>query len=217
MLFGENKYGKYCVPSSSTHRPAAKVILTGEVYEPDTIELVVERARGRGDIVHAGTYFGDFLPALCKAGVHVWAFEPSRDNWLHAVGTLYLNALTDVDVTCVALGEASYPAKVVSRDTDTQLPLGGSSFVTTTSSGNHDCVVRPLDSMLPRNTKVAVIQLDVEYYEEKVLVGALLTIKRCKPTLILETVPEQWVTENLIPLGYKKTGRVHYNTVFEVA
>jgi len=58
-----NKYGGYCVPDSSRHRPAAKMVLANDVYEPKTIEFM-RRECGSGDIIHAGTYFGDFLPAL---------------------------------------------------------------------------------------------------------------------------------------------------------
>jgi len=50
-----NPYGGYCVPQSSHHRPAAQMILRGRVWEPDTIKFVRD---------HAGTYFGDFIPAL---------------------------------------------------------------------------------------------------------------------------------------------------------
>ena len=60
-----NKYGGYCVPLSSHYRPAAKTVLSKKVYEPDTIEYMLKNCKS-GDVVHAGTYFGDFLPALSK-------------------------------------------------------------------------------------------------------------------------------------------------------
>jgi hypothetical protein len=38
---------------------------------------------GKKDIVPAGAYFGDFLPALSNCGddVGVWAFEPNVENY----------------------------------------------------------------------------------------------------------------------------------------
>ena len=54
-----NKYGGYCVLLSSRHRPAAKKILAGEVWEADTIEFVKSNC-GDGDLVHAGTLLGRF-------------------------------------------------------------------------------------------------------------------------------------------------------------
>lgn len=61
-----NKHGVYCVPRSSRHRPAAQAILQSRVWEPDTLDLVGGTDRD-GDIVHAGTFFGDFLPALARS------------------------------------------------------------------------------------------------------------------------------------------------------
>jgi hypothetical protein len=61
-----NQYGGYCVPQSSHHRPAAQRILSGTLWEPKTIAFMMTYC-GTGDIVHAGTYFGDIVPALSQA------------------------------------------------------------------------------------------------------------------------------------------------------
>ena len=55
-----NKYGGYCVPESSRFRPAALAILSNDIYEPKTIEFMMSNCAD-GDIIHAGTYFGDFF------------------------------------------------------------------------------------------------------------------------------------------------------------
>src|SRR5882672_2138462 len=93
-----NKYGGYCVPSSSVHRPAAQKILSGDVWEPDTIEFMVNHV-GDGDIVHAGAYFGDFIPALsqaCKPSAKLWTFEPNPENYRCALITIEINGLRNV-------------------------------------------------------------------------------------------------------------------------
>jgi hypothetical protein len=77
-----NAMGAYCLPTASIHRPAAQRVMAGEVWEPKTIELVC-RNLGAGDAIHAGTYFGDFLPAFsraCAPGAVVWAFEPNTET-----------------------------------------------------------------------------------------------------------------------------------------
>lgn len=68
-----NKYGGFCVPESSCHRPVSQRIFSNGVWEPDTIEFIMSNC-GDGDVVHAGTYFGDFLSALSKG------ITPSRKN-----------------------------------------------------------------------------------------------------------------------------------------
>jgi hypothetical protein len=64
-----NKYGGYCLPLSSLHRPAAQKILSEDVWEPDTIEFMRMNSMG-DDIVHAGTYYGDFIPIMEISYLH---------------------------------------------------------------------------------------------------------------------------------------------------
>jgi len=101
-----NMYGGYCVPESSRHRPAARAILSNDVWEPQTINFIITNC-GDGDIVHAGTFFGDFLPAISKGvteGSKVWAFEPNPENYRCARITLEINNLNNVVLTNAGLG-----------------------------------------------------------------------------------------------------------------
>ena len=62
---------------------------------------------GAGDIIHAGTYFGDFLPALSRAldpDAHLWAFEPSAENFECAQKTVALNGLGNITLMNAGLG-----------------------------------------------------------------------------------------------------------------
>lgn len=47
-----NMYGGYCVSLSSRHRPAARKILSNDVYESKTIKYISSNC-GNGDVVHA--------------------------------------------------------------------------------------------------------------------------------------------------------------------
>ena len=215
-----NKYGGYCVPLSSLHRPAAKRIMSGNVWEPDTIEFMKMNS-GEGDIVHAGTYFGDFLPALsisCRSDAKVWAFEPNSENYRCAQITTYINNLQNVEVRNAALGASKDVLPMMMYD-EIGRSLGGASRI---YEGNYDykkggfaeVEVVSLDDVLPSDRRIAIIQLDVEGFEKPALAGAFEAIKRCKPILILETLPdEDWLNENIFGLGYRKTGTVHTNTI----
>lgn len=77
----ENAFGRYCVPKSSQHRPASQEVLRGRVWERETIEFMRRHALDR-DVVHAGMFFGDFLPGLAPAlapGRKIFAFEPNPE------------------------------------------------------------------------------------------------------------------------------------------
>ena len=215
-----NRYGAYCVPLSSGHRPAVRKILSGDVFEPETLDFMRAHC-GAGDIVHAGTYFGDFLPALsgkCAPGAQIWAFEPNRENYRCAQITLLLNGLENVELTNAGLGERRHLSNLVTGDRSGR-GLGGGSHLVEGVAGDPAATtevveVVTVDETVPANREVSMIQLDVEWHERQVLSGALATIRRCLPILILENLPDQaWLAENILPLGYRVTRKLHVNTV----
>jgi FkbM family methyltransferase len=217
-LIAKNQYGQYCVPRASSDRPAAATVLAGMVWEESTIALIAKNC-GRGDVVHAGTYFGDFLPALSQAlspGAQLWAFEPSRENHACAQCTVELNDLKNVTLSHAGLGARnSEGAMCVAAD---GVPQGGGSRITKEKIAGQtleDIQLMALDNVVPEDREISVIQLDVEDYEQQALKGALGILKRCKPLLILEMLPRnlKWHANNILSLGYREIGQVHRNRV----
>jgi FkbM family methyltransferase len=213
----ENEFGRYAIPRSSKHRPAAQAVLKGGVWERETIEFM--RARADRDIVHAGTYFGDFLPALSSAvapGRTVYAFEPNSENYTCAEWTVLLNGLGNVQLRNAALGETN--SKMQLQIGEHGSAWGGLSRIVDAPADGPDyeavTTVR-LDELLPPHADVGILQLDVEGFEQPALTGALDTIIRCRPILILESVPSAFVTAHLAPLGYRRAGEVCANTIFQ--
>jgi FkbM family methyltransferase len=220
-----NKYGGYCVPESSAHRPAARKILSRDVYEPRTIEFMMANCRG-GDIVHAGTFFGDFLPALSKGldrGCKVWAFEPNSESYRCAKITLEINGIADVVLANAALGDKQQYLFLQTADDDGR-SLGGESRIIEaepgTSTKGEMVPIVTIDDAVGQDRNVSLLQLDVEGHEKEALAGGLGTIRRCLPTIILEVRPgsqlisSDWFLENIMSLGYRKITDVHGNFVF---
>lgn len=115
-----NQFGGYCVPVSAMHRPAAKRVLAGKVWESDTIEFMISQFDS-GDIITAGTFFGDFLPALSahlQPGAGIWAFEPNPESFRCAQITLMLNGLKNVVLTQAGLGAQPEVKQLVVTDTE---------------------------------------------------------------------------------------------------
>jgi hypothetical protein len=54
------------IPVFALHRPVAKSVFAGEVWVAEIIDRMVARSMA-GDIVHAGAFFGDFLPVVAAA------------------------------------------------------------------------------------------------------------------------------------------------------
>jgi FkbM family methyltransferase len=220
-ITGVNRWGRYCVPAGSQHRPAARAILSGEVWEPDTVNFLV-RHRGGGDIIHAGTYFGDFLPALsaaCQDSGRVWAFEPNPENYYCALRTKQLGRLDNVVLTHAALGARRSEASVRVKD-EAGIPLGGgSSIVSATTESRFTVAARvvTIDDSAEAERPVDIVQLDVEGYESEALLGGRLTIERWSPVLILEGALHEPVRRWLESLGYRPVQRLHENTVWATA
>jgi FkbM family methyltransferase len=171
---------------------------------------------GNGDIVHAGTYFGDFLPGLAAAtgqGALIWAFEPNKENYRCASITVDLNAIHDrIRLTNAALGSADGTVMLSVND-DAGRSLGGGSHI---SGGGKESVAQiTLDALIPRARCISILQLDVEGYEEHALRGAEQLIRRDTPILILETVPRSnWFDQLIKDCKYDLVRRVAKNSVF---
>lgn len=214
-----NRHGGYCVPRSSIHRPCAQTILAGEVFEPPTVAALEHHGR-QGDVVHAGTYFGDMLPATARACGPtrlVWACEPNHENFRCASLTIAINGLTNVRLHHGALGESGGLATLQVNGPAGEA-LGGRSRVVEPGSAPPDSSYQVprlrIDDLVPADRPVALIQLDVERQEQQALVGALETIRRCRPAILVETLPDDaWITATLVPLGYRREGKIGPNTL----
>jgi FkbM family methyltransferase len=219
-----NDHGGYCVPWSSHHRPASQRVLAGKVYEPRTIDFIVRNA-GSGDIVHAGAYFGDFLPALsraCAEGARLWAFEPNPENYRCASITVALNGLDNLYLMPAALGARDGPSHLQITDARMKALGGGSRLVDQHAIDGRTRVVTVhvvrLDDVYPSDRGLSILQLDVEGAEQPALTGAMGTIRRCQPILFLESLPEPaWLSENLHPLGYIEAATIDGNSVLAVS
>jgi FkbM family methyltransferase len=219
-VVARNEHGMYCVPLSSEHRPVAQAILQSRVWESETLDLV-RGAERDGDIVHAGTFFGDFIPALARSrtnGAIVWAFEPGDENHRCTEITVALNGLENVVLTHAGLDAEGGKALLATSDRE-GLPLGGASRIISDPArarwwANEEVRLVAVDEVLASDRRVAAVHLDVEGHERQALAGALRTIERCRPLIVLETLPEaEWIEEHLSSLGYRVDGSVNRNFV----
>jgi FkbM family methyltransferase len=210
------------VPASSKHRVAASIVLSGRVWESRTINFMMANC-GAGDIIHAGTYFGDFLPALSHAvdrDAIIWAFEPNTENFYCATKTIELNGLENIRLMNAALGAKAGTMLLMIRKPDGSATGGVSRLVRhqRDRAAYEEVKLLPGDAVVPRDRKISILQLDVEGFELDALSGLVGTIRRCMPIMILESVPtEVWFQENILALNYEFRGRVHANSIFAPA
>ena len=113
--------------------------MNGDAWERETVDLL-RTSRPSGDIVHAGTFSGDFLPSLARSrtgDARIWAFEPNRESYRCAQVIVILNDLRQVVLTHAALDEKPDGGRLAVRSTD-GLALGGGSHWVDRLSGAPD-------------------------------------------------------------------------------
>lgn len=199
----ETPVGSFFVPKYAEQRPASQAVLHGQFYEPETHSMVAELLRVRpGNLIHAGTFFGDMLPSFSKACTgQVYAFEPVLENYVLAKLCIEQNHLTNVLIQNAGLGSSITVARV---DTGVQQGAhrGGASHIS--DSGQFTMLVT-IDSLSVSD--LSVIQLDVEGHELEALRGATETISANRPLIMIEDNNDN-CQEFLHSIGYQYVGEI---------
>lgn len=214
-VLAENEHGRYCIPRSSIHCASARKVLDGEVWERGTLEFIAANC-GDGDVVTAGLYFGDFLPALSKSvatGAVVWGFEPGSENFRCATETARLNGLTSPQLFNAALGKDV--GRALLRIREGAAPLGGTCRIEPDSLVEEceEVAVTTIDATVPEGRRVSIIHIDAEGSEHLAIAGGWRTIRRNWPVLIIECNQPLRVLRALLPHYDLKTV-INANMVF---
>ena len=204
-MIARNKYGVYSVPKEVEYTYTAQLILEGGVHEDTTIEYLQSIG---GNIIHSGSGFGDFLPAL-KNCDKVFTFEPNPLMYKSSLETISLNELKNVEIFPYAIGRYNGFANLKHID-EKGLEMGPRSEM-----GDDGIKVKmvKLDSIIPKDVKISLIHLDLEGYEFAALSGAKEIIERDKPIIVLE-IDSRAVTYNdfMLSLNYVPHKQLIFNS-----
>lgn len=224
----KNKYGQYAIAGDVNIQKGCRVIRhleSGKVWEADTIDFVSKKINNKS-MVHAGVYIGDMLPAFSRfTQEKIYAFEPNPDMIESINETIRINnldnvlffnkGLSDVENTCEFFyryengSSISAGARIDASHQVNDRYTAKENKKTTINTVTIDSVVKD---------EISIIQLDVEGFEIHALKGAMETIRKYRPILILENVEQdnEWMSKNIKPLGYKKVMQLkHNNTCWE--
>lgn len=148
---------------------------TGDFFEADILDELVQRVTG-GLIVDAGAMIGNHTAFLASFVAHdaIHAFEPLPAN----LDLLRRNAkpFPEVVVHDVALSDWARRVRMSVGENQGHAMLD--------PAGPLEVEARTLDSYCLRG--VSLLKIDVEGHEPEVLAGALATIARCRPLILLE-------------------------------
>jgi FkbM family methyltransferase len=178
------KTGDWWFPEGETHliewisNPKNKLSLNGrEAYQGKKQSEVISKCKSFGTAVDIGGHVGLWSYNLSYSFNSVHAFEPvqaHRDCFTKNV----LEHRGNVTLHACALGY-----KEGSIEIRTEVASSGDSRV----NGPGDIPLKPLDSFKLKD--VDLIKIDCEGYELFALMGAVKTIKKFKPVIIVEQKP----------------------------
>ncbi|WP_417526049.1 FkbM family methyltransferase [Marinovum sp.] len=219
-----NEYGFYCVPDAYARREVPRVLLSGGVYEPDTLRLMRRWVRD-GDIITGGTFVGDFLPALSQvmaSGATVHSFEPAPLSHAAAQITITLNRLDNVALHPVAVG-AEPGTLHLQTVSDSGRPMAARARVVDSAiEGQTESVpVVPIDDLVDASRRVSILHLDLEGHEWPGILGAQRVIETRRPLIVLEAdkpwaqrAYEAQLSEHFPGLGYRLVGLMERNAFY---
>lgn len=203
-IISENIWGKYSIPHSISYTYTAQTIIEGRVHEDTTIDYI--KSIG-GNIIHAGSGFGDFLPAL-KDCQKVWTFEPNPLMYQSTLETISLNKLNNIELFPFALGKNNGTITLKNID-ETGQEMGPRTEI---GEGIEVELVK-LDTIIPNVEKISLIHLDLEGYEFQALDGAKEIIERDRPIIVLE-IDTRAVDYNnyMLSIGYFPHKQLIFNS-----
>lgn len=217
-----NKYGLFRLPKGHGDEIIVQAIKRGLVYESDTLDYISTHYEPGTIVVHAGAYCGDMLPffsRLVGARGAVWAFEPVALHYECAVENIRLNKLRNVVLMRRALSDRN--TTLWMHISDGRAPFAGRSYVVPLSwrpiEQLEEVEASTLDSLLQEvDGRISIIHLDIEGHECTALKGAVRTIARHKPMLILEVWPgkEGEIGAFVSKLGYVQAARRDGNVIY---
>lgn len=159
----------------------------GGDYEPAVTQAFLAHI-GDGAVIDIGANCGYFSLLARSYGANVWAFEPLQRNLQLLYATIAENRLDCIHIMAAAASDspgtlvigASYTNGIV---TDELLATPAGAL-----QADYVAAVR-IDDVIPAQTKVSLIKIDVEGHEYRALMGARKTIERSRPVIISEFSP----------------------------
>lgn len=152
----------------------------GERWEPVVAAYLGRYVRKSTNVLDVGAHVGThtiWMDRLLDGTGTVYAFEPQKKLFVELVVNLYANEAKNVRAMRYALG---------SREGVIEMnePPPGNEGATRIGSGGDRAALTTIDSLALTN--VSLVKIDVEGFEEHVLLGARETIDKSRPVILLE-------------------------------
>ena len=188
------------------------LLLNNKIWEPWMHQVFEKYINKDSIVIEGGCHIGSHTCKLALLGKHVYGFEPLPYINQILRNNISLNDLRNVTIFSQGLSNAKCRARFDSvnygRSFLENNPTNFTRFGPDMNLITVDCIA--IDDL--KLEKVDFIKLDIEGYETRAILGAMETIKRCKPVISIEVWSSQYGTfdinftkflfRDLIDIGY---------------
>jgi FkbM family methyltransferase len=188
------------LPFVITDQIQRTIFQTNSFFEVNLLEKFRRFVPPSAIILDAGANIGNhtiFFLKICGAK-KIFAFEPLRETFRMLLRNVELNGRDRIECFNLALGATQGKASLRRY---ANVNIGGARLASN-AAGRYQLV--SLDSF--NFEQLDIIKLDVEETEVHVLEGARNTLARCKPTIMVEILPDNGsaTDEKLKSLSYRR-------------
>jgi FkbM family methyltransferase len=153
---------------------------TKKTREELLVSMLAKNAEVYVDVGANNGYYYSLKLANQYPELQIMCFEPNPEIMLCLKKNIELNNINTISLHEVALSKENGISFL-------RAGMGASGYlVNSDMSGAIPIVIKTLDSVIDHNLKVGLIKVDIEGLELDFLLGAIVTLKRCKPFLIME-------------------------------
>ena len=186
--------------------------------EPETINWINEFKKN-SIFFDVGANIGIYtLYSAVKIGNIVYSFEPHSVNYKNLLDSISLNGLKNCHAFCFAVSNQTALSSIQVKDlyegvADNIVGVRGDYY--------HGCVEMSLDFLVKKGIlpQPDYIKIDVDGFEDKVVLGALETIQKCKSILVEIDNKHLHLLKEITNQGFKimsksKRNNEEYNYIF---
>lgn len=149
------------------------------IYQPESLAAALKGVQKWNLAIDVGAHFGMNSMAYSRLFKSVVSFEPHPGLYRQALKHFRLNKISNVELHNFALGNRKARLKIFTPPEN-----DGRSRLVADSASSPSVDVRRLDTF---ELEPDFIKIDVEGFEAKVLKGAVKTLSRSRPVVLVET------------------------------
>lgn len=169
-------------PDMDQHFGRYKSIYPETKYQQHTLGVAYEHVKKFDNVIDIGANVGLHSVRFCQKFKNVYAFEPVHNNF----ECLEKNTepFNNIKLYKIGLGDKNETLEIsITKENNNCGAYSLVDFKDEANVINETIHIQRLDDY---NLDADLIKVDVQGYEDKFLMGALETIRRCNPVVILE-------------------------------